>query len=131
MGSDLARVTGPLADPGALVVAVRERLRDHVIDVGAEIFERARERWPIRTGKSREGLYLREESGGMLIFVRLGNSVPYARFVRSMKIGRRKGPDYRPAMTRELGDPVREAKRELPARAAAITADVVQEVLGG
>lgn len=118
-------LSGPLADPLSAVAAIRDRVAALVTDDAAAIFAQAEDRWPVRTGKSKRGLYLRDESAGSLIVVRIGNSVDYARFIKSLKVGPKPGPDWRPVLTRELGDPVRAARRTLAPRAADVAASVL------
>lgn len=127
-GRDFIRVEGPLApsQAGALAARVREELTDEVTAEAERILAEAEARWPIRTGRSRDGLYLRDDSAAATIILRIGNSVDYARFIRSAKMGRKPSPNFRPVLTRELGDPVRAARKALPQRAADVVAAVIE-----
>lgn len=125
-----AVITGPLAHPELIIRAVRQRVGELVSGDAEGIFARAQVRWPVRTGKSARGLFLTDVSTGSVVGFRLGNSVRYARFIKSMKVGKVMGPDWRPVLTRELGDPVRAARRTLPPRAADVAAAVVEDLAG-
>jgi hypothetical protein len=123
-------VSGPAADPARLSAEVRARLIPLVTDDAARIYSEAEARWPVRTGKSKAGLFLRDESSGDLIVIRIGNTVDYARFIRSLKVGTKSAGDWRPVLTRELGDPVRASRRTLPSRAADVAAAALTDLLG-
>lgn len=127
-GRDFVRIEGPLApsQAGALAARVREELTAEVTAEAERIFSEAEARWPVRTGRSRDGLYLRDDSTPTTIIIRIGNSVDYARFIRSAKLGSKPGPSFRPVLTRELGDPVRAARKALPQRAADVVAAVIE-----
>jgi hypothetical protein len=125
-----AIITGPLARPELIIRAVRDRVGQLVTGDAEEVIARARVRWPVRTGKSAKGLFLTDVSAGSVVGYRLGNSVPYARFIQSMKVGKKNEGIWRPVMTRELGDPVRAARRTLPPRAAEVAAAVVEDLAG-
>lgn len=123
-------LSGPAADPAGLSQAVRGRLMLLVEKTALDIFERAEERWPVRTGKSRAGLFMREHMVGSVVLYQLGNTVDYARFIRSLKVGTKSAGDWRPVLTRELGDPVRASRRTLPSRAADVAAAALTDLLG-
>lgn len=125
-----AVLTGPLAHPDLIIRAVRDRIGELVTGDAEAVIARARVRWPVRTGRSAKGLFLTDVSGGSVVAFRLGNSVPYARFIQSMKVGKKNEGIWRPVMTRELGDPVRAARRTLPPRAADVAAAVVEDLAG-
>lgn len=118
-------LSGPLADPLAAVAAIRDRVAWLIEADATRIFEQAEERWPVRTGKSKRGLVLEDGRMGSLIVFRIRNTVDYARFIKSLKVGPKPGPDWRPVLTRELGDPVRAARRTLAPRAADVAASVL------
>ncbi len=123
-------LSGPAADPVRLSAEVRARLVPLVTDDAQRIYADAEARWPVRTGRSKAGLFLRDESSGELIVIKLGNSVDYARFIRSLKVGTKSAGDWRPVLTRELGDPVRASRRTLPSRAADVAAAALTDLLG-
>jgi hypothetical protein len=104
-------LTGPLADPAGIARDIRDRALRLVEDEGRTIFDAARDRWPVRTGRSRDGLTFERAEVGSLIYVRIRNGVDYARFIKSAKIGEAKGPSFRHAMTIELGNPIRAARK--------------------
>ena len=123
-----AVIDGPLGPDGAGAMAakVREALTAHMETVAVGIYEAALETWPIRTGRSRDGLFIRDDSNGSLLFWRIGNTVEYARYIKSVKLGKKIGKVFRPVMTRDLGDPVRLARKTLPAQAAELAAAAIE-----
>jgi hypothetical protein len=123
-----AIIEGPLAPGGSAAMAaqVREKLTAFMEGEAVRIYEDALDTWPIRTGKSRAGLFIRDDSAGSLLFWRIGNTVEYARYIKSVKLGKKIGPSFRPVMTRDLGDPVRLARKTLPARAADLAAEALE-----
>jgi hypothetical protein len=127
-GRDFALISGPLAPGGsaALAARVREAVAADVQAEAERIFTAADDRWPVRTGKSKAGLYMRDDSTATMIVIRIGNTVDYARFIKSAKLGAKPGPSFRPVLTRELGDPVRAARKTLPARAAELAAEALE-----
>lgn len=127
-GRDRAVISGPLAHPERVTLEIRGRVTQLVASDAQSIYESADSRWPIRTGKSKAALFSRDESSGSLVVWRLGCGVDYARFIRSLKVGRKNAGDWRPVLTRELGDPVRAARRTLGPRAADIAADVLGDL---
>jgi hypothetical protein len=126
-GRDEIRIRGRWADqgPGGLTAVVAERLKGLVMDDAQTIFDDARESLPVRTGRSRDGLFLRDDSAGTMIVMRIGNTVDYARFSQSGKRGTTPTRGVRSVLTRDLGDPVRAARRTLATRAAAAAAQAL------
>lgn len=120
-------VTGRLTDVPRLMGELRRRMVALTREEAEAIYARARERWPVRTGRSREGLFIEDRSTPDVIDWRLGNSVDYARFVRSTKLGRKlDGTRRRAVLTVELGDPIRAARKRLVTRGAAAAVAVVE-----
>lgn len=128
MARDHAQISGPLADPTRAIVEIRTRVTQLVATDATTIYQQADSRWPIRTGKSKAALFSRDESSGSLVVFRLGCGIDYARFIRSLKVGKKSAGDFRPVLTRELGDPVRAARRTLGLRAADIAAEVLTDL---
>jgi hypothetical protein len=125
---DRAEITGPLADPTRAIVQIRARVTQLVATDASTIYQEADSRWPIRTGRSKAALFSRDESGGALVVFRLGCGVDYARFIKSLKVGKKSAGEWRHVLTRELGDPVRAARRTLGPRAAEIAAEVLTDL---
>lgn len=123
-----AVIEGPLAPGGSAAMAaqVRAKLTTFMEGEAVRIYEGALETWPIRTGKSRAGLFIRDDSAGSLLFWKIGNTVEYARYIKSVKIGKAIGKSFRPVMTRDLGDPVRAARKAIPERAAELAAEALE-----
>jgi hypothetical protein len=120
-------VSGRLTQVPQLVAELRRRLTPLTEDEARAIYDRARERWPVRTGRSREGLFLRDVSEGDVVAWQVGNDVDYARFVKSTKLGRKlDAVRRRAALTEELGNPVRLARKRLVTRGAAVTVAVLE-----
>ena len=126
MARDRAEITGPLADPTRAIVQIRARVTQLVATDASTIYQEADSRWPIRTGRSKAALFSRDESGGAVF--RLGCGVDYARFIKSLKVGKKSAGEWRHVLTRELGDPVRAARRTLGPRAAEIAAEVLTDL---
>ncbi len=113
---------------GSVVDALRDRVNAIVEGQAVQIYLAARERWPVRTGRSRNQIFVEDVSAGPVIAHRVGNTSPYARFIRSTKLGEKaRAVRMRFVLTRELGDPVRAARRALPG----LVAPVVRELLEG
>jgi hypothetical protein len=111
-----------------VVDALRDRINAIVEGQAVQIYLAARERWPVRTGRSRSQIFVEDVSAGPVIAHRVGNTSPYARFIRSTKLGEKaRAVRMRFVLTRELGDPVRAARRALPG----LVAPVVRELLEG
>jgi len=127
-GRDFAGIGGRLAEGGSAAIAaeVRAKAAAMLTDDAARIFKDAQDRWPIKTGASRAALFVRDESTATMIVIRIGNTAPYAKFIKSAKIGRGPGPSFRWAMTRELGDPVRAVRKTLPARVAELAGAILE-----
>lgn len=106
---------------------LRDRLHDVVEARSLAIYMAARARWPVRTGRSRDAIIAEDISAGPRVAYRVGNESPAARFIRSTKIGRERGATrLRYALTVELGNPVRAAKKELPREIAPIVREVLE-----
>ncbi len=90
---ELIRLALDKTIPG--IVAKMEQVAD-------SLEENARSKWPVRTGKSRDGLRseVRVAPGFTSVRARLVNDVPYARFIKSPRVRTGTGSAYVELMRR-------------------------------
>lgn len=102
-----------------------ERIREVVRRVAREITrveaeaiaDAARETWPVRTGRSLAGIVAEERPIPDGVRWVVGDTVPYARFIRSTKAGRRlDAVRLRYPYTVSIGMPARTAGRRIAQR---------------
>ena len=114
-----------MAAPASIdLAAIQRRIRaavEPVVQQQAETLAAdARARAPVRTGAYRDSLAVVTADAGPDVLARRVVAVPYARFLRTSKIGAKTGATrLRYVLTEDLGRPFREGKR---ARASAIVA---------
>lgn len=134
-GRSAVTIDGPLAE--GLEREIRDALgplAGHLQKEADGILAKAREDWPVRTGKSRDAFktMLQVEPGTFKVSVHIGNAAPYAKYIKSTKEGRKRdAARLRSPLQALIIKPVRRRRKDRAKELVAILAAGINKTLKG